>query len=105
VSVIPIYVAGGCIVLLSLSSLGLVLIAFAAGSCGFFTPEPDVFANVTSVMRAPILESLDGGSISNTELLESKKCMVRLKGSEPGEKYGQLALTEMDQGPDGYTYQ
>jgi hypothetical protein len=86
----------GWLGLLIFSSSGLAVMAVAATLLRYKVDAPDIFAYSSSVMRAPLLESCDGGSILNTTILESMDhCVVKVKDLERGQQIGRLALMEM----------
>jgi hypothetical protein len=68
----------------------------------------DLFACTTSIMRVPLLESRDGGSLPDTAFIDwsddnedptKHNWGVRLKDPQPGQKIRRLALTERN-GPE-----
>jgi hypothetical protein len=88
---------------LSISCIVFILLALNLLLLACKLDAPDLFACTTSVMRVPLLESRDGGSLPDTAFIDwsnddedptKHNWGVRLKDPQPGEKVRRLALTE-----------
>lgn len=58
--------------------------------------EPNLFANTTSIMRAPLLEYDEGSIPSTIADVKTNKLVVKLKDMELGQKSGRLVLVDQE---------